>query len=57
MKPAYKVVFGELYTQIEKCELTDLEGKSWREAKKDLRQYYLNKAASLRKISEKEYFS
>ncbi len=29
---------------------------TWREAKKALRSYYLNKAASLRSVNEKTYF-
>lgn len=31
-------------------------GISWRDAKKQLRQFYLNKAASLRQVTEKDYF-
>lgn len=30
---------------------------TWREAKKRLRQYYLDKAFSLRKVTQKEYFN
>lgn len=29
---------------------------AWREAKKVVRQWYLDKAASLRKLNEKNYF-
>lgn len=36
-----------------KASILDL-GVSWREAKKQLRAYYLNKAASLRSLTEKD---
>ncbi len=32
-------------------------GMSWRDAKKALRAYYLQKAQSLRAFTEKEYFN
>lgn len=41
---------------IAKVDVTNLNGVSWREAKKQLRNFYLARAASLRKITEKEYF-
>ena len=35
----------------------DTEGTtSWRDAKKALRQWYLDRAKELRKVSEKDYF-
>lgn len=57
MKPAYKLFtpLGEL-PYIEKVRLEDLEGGSWRDAKKALRQWYLDQAASLRSMSAKDYF-
>lgn len=42
---------------IEKVDVTDLEAVDWRTAKKQLRAYYLDKAAALRKVSEKDYFA
>ncbi len=33
------------------------EAYSWRDAKKALRAYYINKARELRSITEKEYFN
>jgi hypothetical protein len=42
---------------IIKCDITNVQGVSWREAKKQLRQWYLDKAASLRTVSEREYFN
>lgn len=56
--PKYKVVLGE--PQFEEFIIVpvgdDPDGVSWREAKKQLRDEYLNKAASLRELSEKSYF-
>ena len=67
MKPAYKVVVigyhGEEDTapvEIPKIimdDITDTEGTDWRTAKKQLREWYLNKAAELRTVTEKSYFS
>ena len=42
---------------IEKVDVTNLDAVDWRTAKKQLRAFYLDKAASLRKVSEKEYFA
>lgn len=33
------------------------DGLSWRDAKKALREFYLNKAASLRTVTEDTYFN
>ena len=55
-KDAYKVNFEVVPPVITKVDYTDTEGVSWREAKKQLRQWYLNEAAVLRKVSEKSYF-
>ena len=43
--------------EIERVPFTEPKGVSWREAKKRLRSYYLNEAAKLRQITEKEYFN
>lgn len=37
-------------------DIAESDGVSWREAKKQLREFYLNKAKSLRNVTEKEYF-
>mgnify|MGYP001558575015 CR=1 FL=1 len=42
---------------IVQVEITDLEGVSWREAKKQLRKWYLDQAAVLRSITQETYFS
>ena len=57
-KTAYRVgqVAGSDIPIIERTDYTDIDGMSWRDAKKQLRQWYLNEAANLRKISEKDYF-
>ena len=56
MKPAYKLVPKEDVTlQIVKVDLTDVEGVSWQEVKKQLRAYYLKAAKSLRSQTEKEF--
>lgn len=49
-------VFDETDLSIKKVEITDNRGVSWREAKKLLRAYYLEKAAGLRQLSQKDYF-
>lgn len=36
---------------------SEVAGLSWREAKKQLRAYYLNKAVALRSVTEKDYFN
>ena len=57
MKKAYKVELDQDgFPEIVKADITDVNGLSWRDAKKALRDWYLNGAKSLRKITEKEYF-
>ena len=71
IRVAYKVVFRtfeeadtpedwvprtEQLPDIIEVPVTDLEGVSWREAKAKLRKMYLNKAASLRHQTEKDWF-
>ena len=56
IREAYKVVAGTSVPAIVKVEITDLEGVSWREAKKQLRNWYLDRAASLRTVTAKTYF-
>ena len=55
---AYKLIQGDEFSlpYIEKVDVTDLEGKSWREVKKELRTWYLDNAKALRDITEKSYF-
>lgn len=52
MKPAYKVVHMGDLPEIIKVEVTDLEGVSWREAKKQLRKWFTDRAASIRALRE-----
>ena len=50
---------GDIFVEhpiISKVDVTDLEAVDWRTAKKQLRAFYLNKAAALRKVSEETYF-
>lgn len=64
LREAYKVEVvepsvgetGDVYPRIIIVDITDPEGVSWREAKKQLRQWYIDKAKSLRSIKEKTYF-
>ena len=57
-KVAFKVHHSEKFGPlIIKVGYDDAEGTSWREAKKQLRSYYLQQAAQLRQITEKEYFN
>ena len=58
-KDAYAFVYGNLPSnaRIVKVDYDDADGVSWREAKKQLRSYYLQEAAKLRQITEKEYFN
>ena len=49
MKPAYKVIMVEARIPlIVKSELTDVEGVSWREAKKQLRKWFTDEAKKIR---------
>ena len=57
IRTAYKFVVEDDRPYIDKVDVTDVEGVDWRTAKKQLRAFYLNKAAALRKVSEKEYFA
>ncbi len=53
------IVEAEAILRIDQ-DMQDLypqDGLSWRDAKKALRAYYLNKARSLRDVTEKEYFN
>ena len=58
MKPAYKLVDMTVEAnipQIVKVDVTDTEGLSWRDVKKQLRNYFLLQAKSLRSLTEKEF--
>ena len=57
VRVAYKVVAqGNALPCIERVTVDDVDGKSWRDAKKDLRRFYLFKAAELRGLTEKIAF-
>lgn len=58
MKPAYKVVqkFNE-FPEIVKADLTDVTGKSWRDAKKECREKLMAEVEALRAMTEKSYFA
>lgn len=58
MKPAYKVVqkYNE-FPEIVKVDVTDTEGVSWREAKKQCRKIILDAARDLRGLTEEVYFA
>jgi hypothetical protein len=43
--------------RIVRVEVTDIEGVSWQEAKKQLRGWYLNQAKALRTITKDSYFN
>jgi hypothetical protein len=43
--------------RIFKVDVTNPLGVSWREAKKQLRNFYIERARSLRKISQQDYFA
>ena len=57
----YKIVYNTYDGNPDNCSPTidrDDEGTtSWRDCKKSLRQWYLDRAKELRSISEKDYFS
>ena len=53
-KTAYKV--NPDFMSIIPVPYTDLDGVSWREAKKQLRNLYLVEARALRSMTEKTYF-
>lgn len=56
MKPAYKVVVDPLATDVHpkivKADLADVTGVSWREAKKQLRKWYMDGASAVRAMRE-----
>lgn len=52
MKPAYKVTVDQNIPVIVKAEVTDVEGVSWREAKKQLRKWFTDRAAEVRAMRE-----
>lgn len=56
IKVAYKVTNNGMGPVIEKTTVDDPQGLSWRDAKKQLRQFFLDKAAELRELNEKTYF-
>lgn len=57
MKQAFELVDCEsMVPRILKADITNTEAVSWREAKKQLRKWYLDQAAALRKLTEKDYF-
>ena len=56
MKPAYKLVAVEdMSMDIAKVDVSDVDGLSWKDVKKALRKYYLDRAASLRSLTEKQF--
>lgn len=60
IREAYKVDYRSvagIAPEIIKVEITDPDGVSWRVAKRELRKWFIDQAASLRKVSLKEYFS
>ena len=60
MSNKYVLVNEESYAPtriIEAVTNNTATGVSWREAKKQLREYYLNKAKALRTVTEKDYFN
>lgn len=42
---------------IEKADIATVTAVDWRTAKKQLRRWYLDQAAALRKTTEKDYFN
>ena len=61
MKPAYKLshnvlagTSAQMSPEVMKVEVTDLEGVSWRDAKKQLRKWYTDKARAIRALREPE---
>ena len=56
-KVAYVCHVDRLDPIITKVNYDDPKGVAWRDAKKQLRSYYLQQAAQLRQITEKEYFN
>ena len=57
----YKIIYSTYQDNPDDCvpilkKDTDGGTVSWREAKKALRQWYLERAKALRNVSEKDYF-
>ena len=50
------MVDGNGLPYIKKVEYTNPDGVSWREAKKQLRQWYLDQAGAIRGLTEVTYF-
>ena len=56
MKPAYRLVpVEDTNMEIQKVDVSDVDGLSWKDAKKALRKYFLSRATSLRSLTEKEF--
>lgn len=56
MKPAYTVVINnDKPAEIVEVDLTRTDGLSWREAKKQLRKFYTDKAREVRSMREKDF--
>ena len=55
--PAYRL--SESTENVAPIIVVDSDGgtTSWRDAKKALRQWYLDQAKALRQVSEKDYFA
>jgi len=56
MSRDYRVEY-EAYDQPHIAKCYNEPGVSWREAKKQLREWYLERARALRQVSEKDYFT
>lgn len=52
----YKLVANEAPGSEPHIEVDEQGTTSWRDCKKALRQWYLDRASSLRSVSEKDYF-
>jgi hypothetical protein len=59
IREAFKLLppLSQEQPRITKVEITDKDGVSWRDAKKQLRQWYLKEAAALRQVKQKDYFN
>lgn len=53
---AYELTVLDNQPLIVKTTVDNPQGVSWREAKKQLRSWYLEQASKLRGISEQDYF-
>ena len=54
IKVAYKVIMDDYQPRIVKVDITDLEGVSWKDAKKQARAWYLDRAKAFRSLREKD---